>query len=34
MMRRSPGLLANGLLMWLLFALPLPAKDVPPPLRD
>src|SRR3546814_17577905 len=34
MLRRSPGLLAVGLLMWLLFAVPLPAQDVPPPLRD
>jgi hypothetical protein len=34
MLRRSPGLLAIGLLMWLSFAVPLPAQDVPPPLRD
>ena len=35
MLRRSPGLLGLGLLgLWLLFAAPLPAQDIPPPLRD
>jgi hypothetical protein len=35
MLRRTPGLLGLGLLsLWLLFATPLPAQDVPPPLRD
>ncbi len=35
MHRRSPGLFGLGLLsLWLLFATPLPAQDVPPPLRD
>ena len=35
MFRRSPGLLGLGMLsLWLLFATPLPAQDVPAPLRD
>ncbi|MEO8998518.1 MAG: hypothetical protein ABI227_14925 [Rhodanobacter sp.] len=35
MLRRSPALFGLGLLsLWLLFATPLPAQDVPPPLRD
>ncbi len=35
MRRRSPGLLGLGLLgLWLLLAAPVPAQDVPPPLRE
>lgn len=35
MLRRSPGLFGLGLLsLWLLFAAPLLAQDVPPPLHD